>query len=72
MEIRELNQRLPNGEKIAVYSIRVADHRVEKIADLFGIQTTGTGAVAMTPDGRPLIVRNVSFSEIYALDFEAP
>jgi hypothetical protein len=67
--------------KPSVYSIRVEDHKTETLADLSGIETTGNygwsavssgGWLAMTPDGSPLILRNVTLSEIYALDFEAP
>ena len=62
------------GLKPAVYSIRIEDHKTERLADLSGIQTTGNGGdwAAVTPDGSPLILRDVSLNEIYALDFEAP
>jgi Tol biopolymer transport system component len=58
----------------AMYSVRVRDHKTEKIADLSGIQTTGTAGTwaAVAPDGSPLILRDVSLNEIYALDFDAP
>jgi eukaryotic-like serine/threonine-protein kinase len=57
-----------------VYSIRIEDHTTERLADFSGISTTGLrGAwLAMTPDGSPLVLRDVSLHEIYALDFEAP
>jgi Tol biopolymer transport system component len=57
-----------------VYRIRVRDHTTEKVADLSGIHYTGFGGywLAMTPDGSPLILRDASLHEIYALDFEAP
>jgi Tol biopolymer transport system component/DNA-binding winged helix-turn-helix (wHTH) protein len=55
------------------YSIRIEDHQTERVADLSGILTTGItdSWFAMTPDGSPLVLRDVSFHEIYALDFEA-
>jgi hypothetical protein len=58
----------------AIYSVRVRDHKTEKVADLSGIQTTGTAGTwaAVAPDGSPLILRDVSLNEIYALDFDAP
>jgi Tol biopolymer transport system component/DNA-binding winged helix-turn-helix (wHTH) protein len=64
----------------AVYSIRIKDRKIEKVADLSGLQTTGSNQTngadgtwsAVTPDGSPLILRDASLNEIYALDFGAP
>jgi Tol biopolymer transport system component/DNA-binding winged helix-turn-helix (wHTH) protein len=57
----------------AMYSIRVKDHKIEKLADFSGIPTTGAWGNwdAVAPDGSVLILRNASLNEIYALDFEA-
>jgi Tol biopolymer transport system component/DNA-binding winged helix-turn-helix (wHTH) protein len=63
------------GAGTIVYSIRIEDRKIERVADFSGIQITGNisgGWLAMTPDGSPLILRDVSLNEIYALDFEAP
>jgi Tol biopolymer transport system component/DNA-binding winged helix-turn-helix (wHTH) protein len=59
----------------AMYSIRVKDHKIEKVADMSGIPTTGSWSGywdAVAPDGSPLILRDTSLNEIYALDFDAP
>jgi eukaryotic-like serine/threonine-protein kinase len=58
----------------AMYSARIKDHKVQKVADLSGVPMTGAwGAwAAVAPDGSPLILRNVSLNEIYSFDFDAP
>jgi hypothetical protein len=59
----------------AMYSIRVKDHKIEKLVDISGIPTTGAWWGywdAVAPDGSPLILRDISLNEIYALDFDAP
>jgi Tol biopolymer transport system component/DNA-binding winged helix-turn-helix (wHTH) protein len=59
----------------AMYSIRVKDHKIEKLANISGIPTTGAWWGywdAVDPDGSPLILRDMSMNEIYALDFDAP
>jgi Tol biopolymer transport system component/DNA-binding winged helix-turn-helix (wHTH) protein len=63
-----------NFTQDAMYSIRVQGHKIEKLADLSGIPKTGISGqwAAVAPDGSPLILRNVSLDEIYALDFDAP
>ncbi len=57
-----------------VFSVRLADHRMEEVADLSGIAWTGNsgGWLAIAPDGSPLILRDVSLAEIYALDIDFP
>jgi Tol biopolymer transport system component len=59
----------------AIYRIRIADKHVERVASLKGIQRAQaaiTGWLGLTPDGSPLIVRQVQGSEIYAWDWVAP
>ena len=63
------------GEKPAVFRVRVADRKVERIADLKGFRRVVFGWLpwsGVTPDGEPLLLRDVSSQEVYALDFEAP
>jgi hypothetical protein len=57
-----------------IYSVRVKDRKIEKLADVSGIPVTGTSGhwVAVAPDGSPLILRDVSLNEIYSLDLDAP
>jgi dipeptidyl aminopeptidase/acylaminoacyl peptidase len=55
--------------------IRVSDRKVDRIADMTGIiRAAGRyGAwTGLTPDESPLIVRDNSIREVYALDWEAP
>jgi serine/threonine protein kinase/Tol biopolymer transport system component len=59
----------------AVYRVRVADRKVERVADLKGVHRTVFAWIpwsGATPEGSPLVVRDISSQEVYALDFEAP
>lgn len=59
----------------AVYRVRVSDRKVERVADLKGLRRTVSAWIpwsGVTPDGSPLLVRDISSQEVYALDFEAP
>jgi Tol biopolymer transport system component len=63
-----------NFTQDAMYSVRVKDRKVEKLADVSGIPITGNVGnwTAFAPDGTPMILRDVSLNELYALDFDAP
>jgi len=66
---------VPFSHKPAVYRIRVADKRIERIASLSGIQRTiwKIGAwIGLTPDGSLLTLRELQGTEIYAWDFVEP
>jgi serine/threonine protein kinase/DNA-binding winged helix-turn-helix (wHTH) protein len=54
--------------------VRLADHKLEKVASLEGVAQKGTfgGWFALDPDDSPLILREMGSWEIYALDWEAP
>jgi Tol biopolymer transport system component len=58
-----------------LYRVRIADHKVERVA-AFEIPEGVTGNflswMGVAPDGSPLLLRDLSIEEIYALDFEAP
>ena len=59
----------------AVYRVRVADRKVERVADLKGVRRAVFAWIpwsSATPDGSALVVRDISSQEVYALDFEAP
>lgn len=63
------------SENHAVYRVRVADRRLERLADLKGLRQvvfTGFPWSGVTPNGAPLLLRDVSSQEVYALDFEIP
>ena len=63
------------SENPAFYRVRVADRKLERIADLKGFRRVVFGWLpwsGVTPDGAPLLPRDISSQEVYALDFEAP
>ena len=57
------------------YRLQLSDHKLEKILSLKGFQSAG-GAFGtwsgIAPDQSPLLVRDASIQEIYALDWDAP
>ena len=61
-------------EKPKVYRVRIADRKLEEVASVADFQVTGTPTpwFGLTPDDSPLVVRDLSSQEIYALDLEAP
>jgi len=64
-----------SSENPAFYTVRLADHKLERLADLKGFRRVvlfGIPWSGVTPDGSPLLLRDISSQEVYALDFEAP
>jgi len=63
------------GERLAFYRFRLADRKLERIAELKGFRRAVYWAFpwsGITPDGAPILLRDLSTQEVYALDFEAP
>jgi serine/threonine protein kinase len=63
------------SETPAFYRVRVADRKLERLADLKGFRRVVLVNIpwsGVTPDGSPLLLRDISSQEVYALDFEAP
>jgi len=55
--------------------VRVADRKLERVAGFAGFRRVITPWISwsgLTPDGAPLLMRDVGSQEVYALDFEAP
>ena len=55
--------------------MRVSDRNLERLADLKGFRRVVFGGFpwsGVTPDGVPLLLRDISSQEVYALDFDAP
>src|SRR6202011_5098326 len=55
-----------------VYRVRVSDRKTERVADLKGLRRSVSFWIpwsGVTPDGSPLLVRDISSQEVYALDF---
>jgi len=64
-----------NEERQPADRVRVADRKLERLADLKGFRRVVSGWLpwsGVTPDGAPLLLRDISSQEVYALDFEAP
>ena len=57
--------------KNAVVRIRVRDHKVEEVADLTNLVTTGRygAALALTPDDSPLLLRDTGTQDVYSVDW---
>ena len=57
------------------YRLQISDHKLERIFSMKGFQSAG-GAFGtwsgIAPDESPLLVRDASIQEIYALDWDAP
>ena len=61
------------GSEAAIYRVKVSDRKVEQLASLKNVRRGGTYEwTGVTPDGSPLLLRDVGTEEIYALDWEAP
>jgi len=63
------------SEGPAFYRVRIADRKVERLANLKGFRRVVFGGFpwsGITPDGAPLLLRDTSSQEVYALDFESP
>jgi DNA-binding winged helix-turn-helix (wHTH) protein/Tol biopolymer transport system component len=61
---------LKYGKKPAVARVRVSDRQVEEVASLRGVRLAGRLAgldFSVTPDGAPLISRDIGTQEVYSL-----
>jgi len=57
------------------FRVRVADGLIERVASLKNIHRFFSQVgewSGMAPDGSPLVVRDISTQEIYALDWQLP
>ncbi len=63
------------GPESAVMRVRISDRQVEEVASLKGIRQAGRLAgleFGMTPDGAPMVLKDVGTQEIYSLDWYEP
>lgn len=63
------------SEKPAFYRLQLSDHTLERVVDLNGFRNVVFSALpwsGITPEGEPLLLRDVTSQEVYALDFESP
>jgi eukaryotic-like serine/threonine-protein kinase len=64
-----------SGGDQGVYRVAIANHGVEKVADLKNVRRVVLPFgqwMGLTPDGSPLLMRDTGTQEVYALDFEEP
>jgi Tol biopolymer transport system component len=56
------------------FRVGIRDRKVERVVSFTEIQSTGTGGnwLGLAPDDSPLLLRDTSIQEIYALEWEAP
>jgi WD40 repeat protein len=64
-----LNAASPAGEP-ALFRVEIPGHQAERLISLKGTQNTGW--LGLAPDDSPLVVRQVSGTEIYALECQFP
>ena len=55
-----------------VLRVRIADHKVEKVASLTGLPLKYQSGLDLAPDDSPLVLRDTTVRELYALDWVAP
>jgi Tol biopolymer transport system component len=63
------------SENSTFYRVRVADRKLEHLADLKGFRRVVFAWIpwsGVTPDGAPLLLRDISSQEVYALDLDTP
>jgi eukaryotic-like serine/threonine-protein kinase len=59
----------------AIYRLRLADHKLEQVASFKNFRRVVWGNLpwfGLTPNGDPLVMRDIGSQEVYALDFEEP
>lgn len=58
----------------AVSRVDLADHKVERVADLKDFVSTGQfgGSLTLAPDDSPLLLRDRGTQDVYALDWKEP
>jgi len=64
-----------SGAEQTIYRVRLADRKVELVTSLQDFRRAVQPWVSwmgLTPDGSPLLMRDIGTQEVYALDFEAP
>jgi Tol biopolymer transport system component len=63
------------GGDPAISRLRIADRKLERVTSLKDFRRVIFSLypwLGLTPEGDPLLMRDVGSQEVYALDFEAP
>ena len=57
-----------------IFRVRISDRKLERVVSLKDVQRIGQieDGFSLTSDDSPLILRDASVTELYALDWEAP
>jgi eukaryotic-like serine/threonine-protein kinase len=65
---------LQGGDQASVMRVRIADKRIERVADLSNLRITGYWSLwlGLTPDDSPLLLRDTGSQDVYALDWHTP
>jgi serine/threonine protein kinase/Tol biopolymer transport system component len=60
-------------QKSAVMRVRVSDGRIEQVADVKDFPAAGRygGALALTPDDEPLLLRDTGTQDVYSVDWQS-
>ena len=59
----------------AIYRVRISDRKLESVASLKNLRRVILpfwAWMGITPDGSPLLMRDIGSQEVYALSFEEP
>jgi hypothetical protein len=62
------------SDRPAVLRLRLSDRKVERVADLKDLPTTGHYGIwlGLAPDDSPILLRDTGSQDIYAADWESP
>jgi hypothetical protein len=63
------------GNNPALYRLHVSDGKLERLGSIKGLRRqifSGFLWLGVAPDGSPILLRDTSSQEVYALDFEEP
>lgn len=65
---------LDSRQQRAVVRVRISDGKRERVADVKDFPTTGRygGALALTPDDQPILLRDTGTQDVYSLDWRSP
>jgi eukaryotic-like serine/threonine-protein kinase len=65
---------LDSRQKNAVIRVRVRDGKLEQVADLKDFPATGRygGALALTPEDEPVLLRDTGTQDVYSVDWRTP
>ena len=60
-------------EKNAVMRVRISDGRLEQVADVKNFPATGRygGALALTPNDQPILLRDTGAQDVYSMDWQS-